>query len=413
MSSEVDSYSSYLNTPGNNVIYFDKYFTERTSEIYNDTENFKKITSGAFIFVMDIRTLLLVCEDIRANTYNAKFDLIVGDSEDITERTIDELRDKNYINIFKRICIFTYYVEKYKNITIKYPEVKGVYYFPSEVREFIKSGDKDTIIFRTLILITKKNYEEKYCNLHQSIKQYYGKTDYSDYCSAKSKAIDYLDDLKGYELKISPSSEYNKKEAYSNKIIPLYSDITTKEKKKDIIHNYTLEFNSVYKDFNYSLLRLNERFINSFSWFIANLQYSLDTYDSSLGLKEDKTLYKGMKLDIIELINYQRFEGQTICIPSFFSTSTVRDVAMRFGGRGGLYHIPIRKKEGKYCVIFTITHHYSGGKPYCYNIEPVSAFGDEYERLFLPFTFFKVNSVKIRLDSNECDIELYSLGNGF
>lgn len=160
MSSEADSYSSYLNTPGNNVIYFDKYFAERTSEIYNDTENFKKITSGAFIFVMDIRTLLLVCEDIRANTYDAKFDLIVGDSEDITEKTIDELRDKNYINIFKRICIFTYYVEKYKNITIKYPEVKGVYYFPSEVREFIKSGDKDTIIFRTLILITKKTMKK-------------------------------------------------------------------------------------------------------------------------------------------------------------------------------------------------------------------------------------------------------------
>ena len=56
MSSEADSYSSYLNTPGNNVIYFDKYFKERTGEIYNDTENFKKITSGAFIFVMDPNT---------------------------------------------------------------------------------------------------------------------------------------------------------------------------------------------------------------------------------------------------------------------------------------------------------------------------------------------------------------------
>ena len=80
-----DQYQSYLNTSGNNVIYFDKYFHERISEIYRDTENFKEITSGAFIFVLDIDTLILVCNDIQKNTNNAKFDLIVGDSEDMTE----------------------------------------------------------------------------------------------------------------------------------------------------------------------------------------------------------------------------------------------------------------------------------------------------------------------------------------
>ena len=116
-----ESYYSYLNTPGNNVIYYDVYFRERKSEIYNDTENFKKITSGAFVFVMNLETLILVCEDIKKNTNDAKFDLIVGDSENETEKAIDKLRDKNYINIFKRICIFTYYVEKYKYIQINYP----------------------------------------------------------------------------------------------------------------------------------------------------------------------------------------------------------------------------------------------------------------------------------------------------
>ena len=122
-----DSYYSYLHTKGNNVIYYDPYFHDRKSEIYNDTENFKEVTNGAFIFLMNLDTLLLVCEDIKKNTNDAKFDLIVGDSEDITQKAIDKLRKENYINIFKRICIFTYYVSKYKNVSLKYPEVKGVY----------------------------------------------------------------------------------------------------------------------------------------------------------------------------------------------------------------------------------------------------------------------------------------------
>ena len=133
-----ESYYSYLNTPGNNVIYYDIYFQGRKAEIYNDTENFKDITSGAFIFVMNLETLILVCEDIKKNTKEAKFDLIVGDSENETQKAIEKLREKNYIDIFKRICIFTYYVEKYKNIKNKFPEIKGVYYFPS--KRLYKSG---------------------------------------------------------------------------------------------------------------------------------------------------------------------------------------------------------------------------------------------------------------------------------
>ena len=404
-----ESYYSYLNTPGNNAIYYDVYFRERKSEIYNDTENFKKITSGAFVFVMNLETLILVCEDIKKNTNDAKFDLIVGDSENETEKAINKLRDKNYINIFKRICIFTYYVEKYKYIQINYPEVKAVYFYPSEVRDFIKEGEGKTIIFRTLILMTQKDYESKYYYICDKLKNYYGKTSNYDYESAVQKAKSYLNDLKGYELKIR---NYNNKIDAYNKIFNIYKNINSN--KKEIIHNYTCEYDSVYQDFNYSLLRLNKRFIDSFSWFMANLTYSLDKFDSSKGLKSDITLFKGMRLDIIELINYERFEGQTICIPSFFSTSIDKNVARKFGGRGGDIHVSVRKEEGKFSCIFTINHRYYGGKPYCYDIEDVSEYKElEKERLFLPFTLFKVKSVEIDLFNYECNIELDSLGNKF
>ena len=405
-----DSYYSYLHTKGNNVIYYDPYFHDRKSEIYNDTENFKEVTNGAFIFLMNLDTLLLVCEDFKKNTNDAKFDLIVGDSEDITQKAIEKLRKENYINIFKRICIFTYYVSKYKNISLKYPEVKGVYFYPSEVREFIKSGNEDTIVYRTLVLITIKNYENKFKSFHEEIQQNYGKLDFFNYMLATLKANNYLDDLRGYDLKIRPSYG-NIKDGYK-KIFELYQNVS--ENKRQIIHNYTCEFDSVYQDFNYALLRLNKRFIDSFSWFIANLQFSLDNYSKDIGLRKNITLYKGMKLDIIEIINYERFEGQTICIPSFFSTSIDINVARRFGGRGGDISVSVRKQKGQFSVVFTIMHKYSSGKPYCYDIENISKFGEsEKERLFIPFTFFKVKKVDLRLDNFECDIEMESIGNDY
>ena len=45
-------------------------------------------------------------------------------------------------------------MSKYKNIQDNYPEVKDVYYYPSEVRRFMKEGENNTIIFRTLVLLS-------------------------------------------------------------------------------------------------------------------------------------------------------------------------------------------------------------------------------------------------------------------
>lgn len=60
-------------------------------------------------------------------------------------------------------------MSKYKNIQDNYPEVKDVYYYPSEVRRFMKEGENNTIIFRTLVLITQNNFENKYNDIYKKI----------------------------------------------------------------------------------------------------------------------------------------------------------------------------------------------------------------------------------------------------
>ena len=163
---------------------------------------------------------------------------------------------------------------------------------------------------------------------------------------------------------------------------------------------------------------------------MGNVIYCLENSSYSLGLGNNENgiiLYKGMKLDIIELINYQRFEAQTICIPKFNSTSTDLEVAKKFAGRSETTISPdyklrsydveslIRNTKGDFGVIFKIEYKFNGGRPYCFNIEntETTKFPSEKERLFLLFTLFKVKSVKIDKFNMICDIDMESIGNEF
>ena len=71
--------------------------------------------------------------------------------------------------------------------------------------------------------MTKKNYENKYYSLCETIKQNYGKINSYYYKSALSKAKSYLNDLKGYELKIRTSLSYKPK-GYDS-IFKLYENV--------------------------------------------------------------------------------------------------------------------------------------------------------------------------------------------
>ena len=68
---------------------------------------------------------------------------------------------------------------------------------------------------------------------------------------------------------------------------------------------------------------MNERGIEAFGYFMAGLMYSLNKYhkETNKGECTNRKLYRGMRLDISELLNYERYEGSILCFPSFTSTS--------------------------------------------------------------------------------------------
>ena len=403
-------YPEIKNEQGNNVIYYDPNFKVRPWEIYEDAELFKNETSGAFILVMNLLSLKLVMDEIKKLETKSKFDIISTGRE--CNEVFSLIKNTNNENIFKRGCIYTYNPDTYKELIKNYPLIKKVYCKKEEVINFLRDNAKSTTIFRTLKLITLDDYFDKVIKIHYIIARHYGNFSEDNYLKEIEKVKYFLDHPGEYTIRILDNigQPKNQKETMLE-TLELYKDIESNYEK--IITNYTSENCSIYKDFNYLLLRLNERGIEAFGYFISGLIYSLNKFCkvSNKGENSDITFYRGMKLDISELLNYERYQNKILCLPSFTSASKIRRIVaddIRYGGRK--IKIPTRKKEGLFSVVFSIDNlHMKDAIPNGINVESISQFKFESETIFVPFSFFKVKKVKINLEDFECDIEMENI----
>ena len=354
--------------PGNNVIYFDQHYHEDRSEekaleIYKDTELFKSFTSGAFILTTTTKQLNMVLEQIEEYQTECEFDIITTGSG--CQKVMDLLEENDFTYLIKRVCIFTYHPDEYYEMMGKYDLIQGVFFSQEEVLKFLAEGENTTQKFSTLQIVTLKDYEDRFSFIHEIIANHYGNNSRSEYEKAIQKAKYFMDNPGNYDLKIDAEKGETQKESML-KALSLFKDID--KNYELIINNYTKEKGSIYKDFNYLLLRLNKKGIEGFGWFMAGLMYSMDKYatKSCKGLKTNQYLYRGMRLDVIEVLNYERMIGQIITFPSFLSTSLIVEKAAdpeHFGGRK--VAIKTRKKTGKFSVVFTL--HYRNNENVLYN----------------------------------------------
>ena len=404
-----DNFPEPLNKLGNNVIYYDQNFTKNPKEIYKDAEIFKIYTKGAFILVTNKQALFLVLKEIVLLKTNCKFDLVCTGSS--SKEILELIIKKNFLNIFKRCCIYTLNPDKYLEIQKKYTLIKDIFFDKSQVLEFLEEESNSTPILRTLNLVTLYDYENNVKKIHYLVAKYYNNFSDVNYNKAIEKVKYFMDNPGEYKFRIldDEGEQCKQKETMLN-TLKLYEDI--EKNYKIIIKNYTKERCSVYKDFNYLLLRLNERGIDAFGYFIAGLIYSLNKFNNEgYGEKNERLFYRGMRLDMTEILNYERYEGNILCFPSFTSASNNSKIAAmpeRYGGRE--VEIPTRTKEGLFSVVLTIKYNFSNGAvPNAVNIESISNFQSESECLFLPFSFFLVKTVKIDLKKFQCDIEIENI----
>ena len=401
-----DIFPQVINKLGNNVIYYDQNFHQRPNEIYKDAEMFKTSTKGAFILVVNKDALFLVLKEIVQLKTNCKFDLICNGSS--CKEILMFIKENKFLNIFKRCCIYTY-PYNYYDIPNKFPLVKEICYNKTQVLQFLNKESNSTPILRTLNLVTLHDYEHYIKKIHFLVAKHYNNFSDSNYKEAIEKVKAFMDNPEEYKFRIlnNEGEQSYQKETMLN-TLKLYEDI--ENNYINIIKNYTMERCSIYKDFNYLLLRLNKKGINAFGYFISGLIYSLNKFNKMTGNgeKSNRNLYRGMRLDMTELLSYERYEGEILCFPSFMSTSKKYSAAAEpegFGGRD--VEVETRESEGLFSVVLTIKYNFSNGAvPNGSNIESISQFPTESECLLHPFSFFKVKKVKIDLKNFECDIDL-------
>ena len=142
--------------------------------------------------------------------------------------------------------------------------------------------------------------------------------------------------------------------------------------------------------------------ISPISGKIINLLYqNISQRSNKLRNKFTKILYRGFLIKKADIFLYKACKGDIICYPSFLSMSLEESVAKKFA------NFKKEEKEGKidmadlgqkYACLISLE--YTINKGCKFQDSDVSGYSNynEEERLFPPFSFFKIEDVKINYD---------------
>ena len=387
----------------NNVLYYDDNI-EFLDIIIKNADSFEQNTSGAFILCTDMTSLKLIREEILSifeTDRSITFSLITtGSKFEEIYKFINE--NKTFRECIKNICIYCKDLEKWSPLKNKYnDDIEGVYNKPDDIINFIEkfSSKKAYPLTR---LINYKNYKNFYKERHIKIASYYGELDSQLYEQniTKIKSLIEEDTLN--------SSESDKK-------MKSFESFSLDEKiealDEIIITEYTK--NEIYKDLNKWLrdFNLKKNYYEVVSYFTARLIYSLNKYATEKNAFEKtngKILRRGVKMFYSNILPYIRDKEEIIALTSFTSTTEKEDTANFFAGRKdkNLY-----KNTKNFSVIFIITNNYKEGWiSNAINIQNSSDKKHEGEILLLPFSFYKVQDVKIDTEKHTADIYLETIG---
>lgn len=382
---------SKKNRSRNNIIYYDN--------MPFNWEIFKEETDGAFILITEEIALENVIKEIKLKKNIYKFDFII--SEFNPEKILNIIEDLQLNDFIDRICLYKVFLSNGENeLKNKYKKIQGIYNTNDEIINFIHEKNQESEIFPTIQLITYKEYTNKYNSLHQLISEQYGQNEENCF----KIAISFLKDFLLWYPKLKAKSSIKEKLNIESLLETLqtFKDINANE--EDIIRLYTQESDSYYKDFNNWLNTSDPLAVQKTSWFIAGVMYSLNKYaeKNDKGLKKTLKLYRGIRSNLYDLLNYQRAKGKIICFPSFTSTSRNYEVAERFAFG-----------EDNYKTIITIDYkHKKGFLPTAVDVSKLAIKEHEYEEecLFLPYSFFIIQDVEINHKEKTAKIELTSIG---
>ena len=392
----------------NNIIYYDENVTNFKDSVYQDSDLFENHTPGAFILCTNEKSLELVKNEITTQMKrdkNTTFNLITTGSQ--CEKVMDYLdKNKEFEKCIKNVCVYCMNLQKWSKLKNQYNKVYGVFNTTKDVLNFINQFSKKEIKpFYVTKLITLKDYLAKYKDRHFTISKFYGNLSPEAYKK-------YIEDIK----KIV-EAEGKKKELFQSNQNELMSGFFTFDLSKDlekldqlIVKEYTK--NTFYGDLNKWLMNSKLNFYEPVAYFTARLMYHLNSFAEKKTLyynADKKELHRGVKLFYSSLLPYERAIGKIILLSAFTSTSQEKQLAERWAGRG--QSKTLYKTNKKFSVVFFIkNYHKANWISNGIDVQSISAYSNEKEILYQPFSFYKVRKVEIDYDNYIADIYLETIG---
>ena len=432
-----------------NVIYFEDSKNRDKADIINDKAYIESFVSGAFIVIYNLEDFITICEELKNTKVSEKFELIVsGEKCDQVLNTINKKSFEMFSNIYlfapqnEQKCFKVR--EDYKRL------VKDIFVrIQNLISKLQENNKKYTPVFKKTNLINYESYLNKYYEFHEKLSKYYGMISNDTFEIAKGLLYEYIESKKNdlnIKVKSQKASE-NEKAEELKKLCNLFQKLENQSLETysgTLISTYTKEYNSFYQDFNKWLRDVEDTAYDKVGYFVSCLMFCLNEYDKNIkksnndyntninnennenneneqpiqpvqqpkmpkliSFKENRQLYRGVKMNIIDLISYKNNENGIICFPSFTSTSVNRSVAENFSQRKNK---ELRKKDNYFSVVFTINNKYeSSYVTSCFDISGFSKLNEE-ERVFLPYSFYKVKKVIENYNENIAEIELETIG---
>ena len=172
----------------------------------------------------------------------------------------------------------------------------------------------------------------------------------------------------------------------------------------DCIRYYTGE--DLCYIFNKTLRDIGKNF-DGMSHFVGPFDYALYKYlydHPNKGIYRNVTLYRDVKMNIFDLYLYYLSYGDVICLPSFTSTTLLKDLNFESTSNSQKVNKTSTQSSFPVKMIFTYKYNYGNVSPGIL-INKESEFSSEEEVILFPFTFVRIagivnrnNVIQINLD---------------
>ena len=420
-----------------NILLYTQSKNRSINELYGEYDFIDNEINSDFIIINNeeyLKAFINLLTEKNKELYNLevkiKFTLLLEETD--AKEFLQSLKKSNYDVYFNKILILCHKKEPKMKMEInQIHKVNGFFEDKNEIISFFMNNVPSPFTMSLKEIITLTKYQTRYHILHEKIAKEYNNFSQKKYESAKE---DFIQFLNSYEknIKINKHDEkINNDQNTENQILNIkfkknFSSMITKNDLLDfitifgnfdenrhlnILKNFFNEENLNQKNFNHWLKTLDNINYDKISYFVADLINCMNKYEllGNHGLTGQHKLLKKFESNLIEVLKFSENEGNIITFPNFLSTNKSETLQRRLSSFYYQSEIETRVEKGNFFVLMIIDYNCQKNDNQIPSCIDFSEFNITNNKIFLPFSFFRVNEVKINMELCIATIKLKAI----